>query len=64
MMNRRVFSMGVAAAAATRRTVLASANDTIRVGCVGFHGQGKVHVNAYLKIPTWKSPRYAMSTMP
>ena len=51
-MNRRHFFMtSAAAAAAAQRTARASANDTIRVACVGFHGQGQVHIRAYLRIP-------------
>ena len=51
-MDRRHFLMGAAAAPATVRPgVAASPNDTIRVACVGVHGQGEVHINAYLKMP-------------
>ena len=39
------------ASTAARPRALASPNDTIRVACVGFHGQGQVHINNYLKIP-------------
>src|SRR5450759_3384059 len=51
-MNRRHFLMAAAVAStAARPSALASPNDTIRVACVGFHGQGQVHINNYLKIP-------------
>jgi len=51
-MNRRYFFMtSAAAAAAIQRTALASPNDTVRVACVGFHGQGQVHIRAYLRVP-------------
>ncbi|MDP3000871.1 MAG: Gfo/Idh/MocA family oxidoreductase, partial [Bryobacterales bacterium] len=51
-MNRKHFLMAAAAAStAVRRSALASPNDTIRVACVGFHAQGQVHINAFLKIP-------------
>ena len=51
-MNRRHFLMAAAVAStAARPSALASPNDTIRVACVGFHGQGQVHIDNYLKIP-------------
>jgi predicted dehydrogenase len=37
----------LAAGVASRSALAASANDTIRVACVGIHGQGKVHVARY-----------------
>lgn len=43
-MNRRFFVLSAAAAAAPR---LYSANDRIRVACVGVRGRGKSHINAY-----------------
>ena len=50
-MNRRYFFLQSAAAAATaRRSASASPNDTVRVACVGFHGQGQVHIRAYSKM--------------
>lgn len=51
-MNRRHFLMSSAAAAtALRAGTPASPNDTVRVACVGFHSQGRAHINAYLKLP-------------
>jgi predicted dehydrogenase len=50
-MNRRHFLMGsVATGALTRASVLASPNDTIRVACVGVHGQGRTHLRHYGKM--------------
>src|SRR5947209_2681063 len=46
-MQRRHFLMGSLAAGVAARSVRASANDTVRVACVGVHGQGKVHVARY-----------------
>lgn len=47
-MNRRHFLMGGAAAgAALRASALASPNDTVRVACVGLHGQGRTHLAKY-----------------
>jgi predicted dehydrogenase len=43
-MNRRFFVMSAAAAAAPS---LLSANNRIRVACVGVRGRGKSHINAY-----------------
>jgi predicted dehydrogenase len=45
-MERRYFLM-TSAAALAQRTVLASPNDTVRVACVGVHGQGRSHIRAY-----------------
>lgn len=45
-MNRRHFLMSSAAVAAGPRG-LASANNTIRVACVGVRGQGNSHIEAY-----------------
>ncbi len=51
-MNRRYFLMTSAAAStAMRPSALASPNDTVRVACVGFHGQGQVHIKAYSNMP-------------
>ncbi len=50
-MNRRYFLMGSAAAGAARARALASANDTIRVACVGLRGRGRDHINALAKLP-------------
>ncbi len=51
-MNRRYFLIGSAAAAgAVRASSLASANDTIRIACVGLKGRGRDHINAYGKMP-------------
>jgi predicted dehydrogenase len=51
-MERRHFLMGSAfAATAMRPNMLASANDTVRVACVGVHGQGQHHLQAYARMP-------------
>lgn len=39
------------AAATALRPALASANDTVRVACVGVHGQGQNHIKAYARMP-------------
>src|SRR5450432_2774707 len=49
-MNRRYFLMGSASAAAAARRSAPSANDTIRIACVGFHGRGQAHIQAYSKM--------------
>lgn len=49
-MNRRHFLAGSVAAAAARASGLASANDTIRVACVGVRGQGREHLHRYGKM--------------
>src|SRR6267378_2788821 len=49
-MNRRHFLMGTAAAAAMRSSSLASANDTVRVACVGVRGQGRSHIGHYARM--------------
>src|ERR1051326_7372982 len=49
-MERRYFLMTSAAAAALRSSALASANDTVRVACVGVRGQGQSHIRAYAKM--------------
>lgn len=46
-MNRRHFLMGTVAGAAMRASALASPNDTVRVACVGLHGQGRTHLAHY-----------------
>ncbi|MBI1792043.1 MAG: Gfo/Idh/MocA family oxidoreductase [Acidobacteria bacterium] len=48
-MNRRHFLVSSAAAAGTQLATkgLASANDTVRVACVGVRGQGNSHIKAY-----------------
>jgi predicted dehydrogenase len=51
-MERRHFLMSsAAAAAAVRSSALSSANDTVRVACVGVRGQGQSHIRAYAKMP-------------
>src|SRR6266851_3936621 len=51
-MNRRHFLMSTAAAAgAVSSKGLASANDTVRVACVGIRGQGNSHIKAYSAMP-------------
>src|SRR5437667_7976907 len=50
-MNRRHFLMSSAAAAGALSTKgLASANDTVRVACVGIRGQGNAHIREYSKM--------------
>jgi predicted dehydrogenase len=44
-MQRRYFL--ASSAAALSSTALASANDTVRVACVGVRGRGKSHISAY-----------------
>jgi predicted dehydrogenase len=47
-MDRRHFLLGsMAAAGASQVRALASPNDTVRVACVGVHGQGRTHINRY-----------------
>jgi predicted dehydrogenase len=44
--------MGAAAAAgALRSSALPSANDTVRIACVGVRGQGRGHIEEYAKLP-------------
>ncbi len=51
-MNRRYFLMStVVSGAAVRASALPSPNDTVRVCCVGVHGQGQSHLRAYAKMP-------------
>ena len=48
-MDRRHFLMGALAAAGAelRPSALARPNDTVRVACVGVHGQGRTHIRRY-----------------
>jgi len=46
-MNRRHFLLSSAAAAGVSASSLASANDTVRIACVGVRGQGGSHIKAY-----------------
>lgn len=47
-MNRRYFLMSTAAAAGSlRASALQSANDTVRVACVGVKAQGRAHIEQY-----------------
>src|SRR5690242_5883814 len=53
-MNRRYFLMGATSALASTQVkshLLASPNDTIRIGCVAVRGQGRAHLNQYSKMP-------------
>jgi predicted dehydrogenase len=51
-MNRRYFLQRSAiVAGASRASMFASANDTVRVACVGVRGQGQSHIRAYAKMP-------------
>jgi predicted dehydrogenase len=51
-MQRRFFLMGSAAATtALRSSALPSANERVRVACVGVRGQGQSHIRAYSKMP-------------
>jgi len=51
-MQRRYFMMGsLAAGTAIRSTLLAGANDTVRVACVGVRGQGRTHLSRYGAMP-------------
>src|ERR1022692_4629380 len=51
-MQRRHFIMGsLAVGSAVRSAMPASANDTVRVACVGVRGQGRVHVSRYGAMP-------------
>src|SRR5574339_1287879 len=50
--DRRHFLMSsVALPAAIKASALQSANNTVRVAVIGFHGRGKAHISAYLKMP-------------
>ncbi len=47
-MDRRHFLLGsLAAGAALRSSAMASPNDTVRIACVGVHGQGREHIRRY-----------------
>src|SRR5712691_4929931 len=46
-MERRHFLMGSFAAAAGAQGARPSPNDTVRVACVGVHGQGRTHISRY-----------------
>ncbi|MCW5980814.1 MAG: Gfo/Idh/MocA family oxidoreductase [Bryobacteraceae bacterium] len=48
-MNRRIFLMSSAAAAASKPA--RSANDTVRVACVGLRGRGRDHIRGYAELP-------------
>ena len=50
-MDRRYFLMASAVAGIARPRMMASANDTIRVACVGVRSQGQSHIRAYAKMP-------------
>jgi len=51
-MDRRYFVMSSAAAGlAASRPSLASANDTVRVACIGVRGQGNSHIKSYSAMP-------------
>src|SRR5437016_14457250 len=51
-MNRRHFLTSSTLAGTQLAThALASANDTVRVACVGVRGQGQAHIKAYAKMP-------------
>ncbi len=51
-MQRRYFlGSAISAGAALRSSALASANDTVRVACVGVHGRGRSHIDAYGQMP-------------
>ena len=50
-MNRRNFLMTTAAVASTTSSMLASANDTVRIAVVGCGGRGMSHVNAWTSLP-------------
>jgi ornithine cyclodeaminase/alanine dehydrogenase-like protein (mu-crystallin family) len=49
-MNRRYFLMATTGALASTQVkshMLASANDTVRIACVGVRAQGRTHLNQY-----------------
>src|SRR5262249_58732279 len=51
-MDRRHFVMSSAALAGTAlRTARASANDTVRIACVGLRGRGGNHLDGYSALP-------------
>ena len=49
-MDRRYFLGSAASAGALLRSAAASANDTVRVACVGVRGRGRDHIRAYGKM--------------
>src|SRR5579872_2240663 len=50
-MNRRYFlSSALSAAALVPARASSSANDTVRVACVGVHARGRNHITAYSKM--------------
>ena len=53
-MNRRDFLMTTAAVATTSSSMLASANNTVRMAVVGCGGRGMSHVNAWTSLPNVK----------
>ena len=54
-MNRRHFLLGAAGAGgALRASSLDSPNETVRVACVGLHGQGRSHIGQYSRMPNVK----------
>ncbi len=55
-MDRRYFLMSAAASAGLRASAQRSPSETVRVACVGFHGQGKAHLEGYLKTPNAEIP--------
>jgi len=50
-MDRRYFLMGSAAAAGAASRMFASANDTVRVGCIGIGGRGASHIGGFGRLP-------------
>jgi predicted dehydrogenase len=50
-MDRRYFLMGTAAAAGAASRLLASPNDTVRVGCIGIGGRGAAHIGGFGPLP-------------
>src|SRR5437762_8394017 len=64
-MNRRHFLTSSTLAGAQLAThALASANDTVRVACVGVRGQGGAHIKAYSAMPNveMETPNTLVST--
>jgi predicted dehydrogenase len=50
-MDRRYFLMGSAAAIGAAPRLLASANDTVRVGVIGIGGRGPSHISGFGRLP-------------
>jgi predicted dehydrogenase len=48
-MERRYFLMGSLAAASQLRAAQPNVNDIVRMACIGFRGQGKSHIQGYMK---------------